>query len=52
MINISSAMGSQFAIQAAEMNDEIRKLGPNPLREPASKEQEVKHVTRPAEEIS
>jgi coenzyme F420-reducing hydrogenase delta subunit len=32
MVNISSAMGSQFASSAAEMTEEIRKIGPNPLR--------------------
>jgi coenzyme F420-reducing hydrogenase delta subunit len=31
MINISSAMGGQFAWSAAEMTEEIRRLGPNPL---------------------
>jgi coenzyme F420-reducing hydrogenase delta subunit len=31
MINMSSAMGSQFAELAAEINVEIKKLGPNPL---------------------
>jgi coenzyme F420-reducing hydrogenase delta subunit len=33
MINVSSAMGGQFAWSAAEMTAEIRKMGPNPLRE-------------------
>jgi coenzyme F420-reducing hydrogenase delta subunit len=32
MINISSAMGGQFASLAAEMTERIRQLGPNPLR--------------------
>ncbi len=32
MINVSSAMGGQFAYLAAEMTSEIEKLGPNPLR--------------------
>ncbi len=31
MINLSSAMGGQFAFSAAEMTAEIRQLGPNPL---------------------
>ena len=31
MINISSAMGAQFAWSAAEFTEEIRRLGPNPL---------------------
>jgi coenzyme F420-reducing hydrogenase delta subunit len=33
MINISSAMGGQFAIAATKITDEIRQLGPNPLKE-------------------
>jgi hypothetical protein len=32
MINISSAMGGQFAFAAAEMTSEIKQLGPSPLR--------------------
>jgi coenzyme F420-reducing hydrogenase delta subunit len=32
MINLSSAMGGQFAFSAAEMTAEIERLGPNPLR--------------------
>ena len=31
MINLSSAMGGQFAFSAAEMTAEIKQLGPNPL---------------------
>jgi coenzyme F420-reducing hydrogenase delta subunit len=31
MINLSSAMGGQFAFSAAEMTAEIKRLGPNPL---------------------
>lgn len=31
MINISAAMGGQFAWSAAEFTEEIRRLGPNPL---------------------
>jgi hypothetical protein len=34
MINISSAMGGQFALSAAEITDEIKQIGPNPLRGP------------------
>jgi coenzyme F420-reducing hydrogenase delta subunit len=33
MINISSAMGGQFAWSAAELTEEIRQLGPNPLKD-------------------
>jgi coenzyme F420-reducing hydrogenase delta subunit len=32
MFNLSSAMGSQFAIAAAEMTEEIRQMGPSPLQ--------------------
>jgi len=32
MINISSAMGGQFAFAAAEMTAEVKQLGPSPLR--------------------
>jgi hypothetical protein len=32
MINISAAMGGQFAFAAAEMTAEIKQLGPSPLR--------------------
>ncbi len=31
MINVSSAMGGQFAFAAAELTAEIQRLGPNPL---------------------
>jgi hypothetical protein len=39
MINVSAAMGGQFAWSAAEMTEEIRRLGPNPLGNAASKSQ-------------
>ena len=32
MINVSSAMGGQFAWSAAELTAEIQQLGPSPLR--------------------
>ena len=32
MINLSSAMGGQFAFSAAELTAEIKQLGPNPMR--------------------
>jgi coenzyme F420-reducing hydrogenase delta subunit len=32
MVNLSSAMGGQFAESTAEMAAEIEQLGPNPLR--------------------
>jgi coenzyme F420-reducing hydrogenase delta subunit len=31
MVNLSSAMGGQFAFSAAEMTAEIKRLGSNPL---------------------
>jgi hypothetical protein len=33
MINISSAMGGQFAFAAAEITAEVRRMGPNRLRQ-------------------
>ena len=33
MVNISSAMGAQFAEATTLMSEEITQLGPNPLRE-------------------
>jgi hypothetical protein len=32
MINLSSAMGGQFAFSIAELTAEIKQLGANPLR--------------------
>jgi len=32
MINISSAMGGQFAQSASEITEEIRRIGSNPLK--------------------
>jgi F420-non-reducing hydrogenase iron-sulfur subunit len=32
MINVSAAMGGQFAWSAAELTEEIRQIGPNPLK--------------------
>jgi F420-non-reducing hydrogenase iron-sulfur subunit len=32
MINLSSAMGGQFAIAAKEITEKIKGLGPNPLK--------------------
>ena len=33
MINVSAAMGGQFAWSAAEYTEEIKRLGPNPIKE-------------------
>jgi hypothetical protein len=35
MINLSSAIGGQFAFSIAELTAEIKQLGPNPLQESA-----------------
>jgi hypothetical protein len=32
MINLSSAMGGQFAFSVAELTAEITQMGPNPLK--------------------
>ena len=32
MINLSSAMGGQFAWSVAELTEEIRQMGPSPLK--------------------
>jgi len=48
MINISSAMGGQFAWSAAEMTAEIKRLGANPLRRNGT-EDHVTQETPPAE---
>jgi len=32
MVNLSSAMGNQFALSTTEMFEEINKIGPNPLK--------------------
>jgi hypothetical protein len=32
MLNLSSAMGGQFAWSAAELTEEIRRIGPSPLK--------------------
>ena len=33
MFNLSSAMGGQFAAAAEEMTGQIKRIGPNPLRD-------------------
>jgi hypothetical protein len=40
MINLSSAMGGQFAWSAAELTEEIRQMGPSPLRNTDSRLQD------------
>jgi len=41
MVNVSSAMGGQFAWSAAELTEEIRRLGPNPLKQEEGEEPSV-----------
>jgi coenzyme F420-reducing hydrogenase delta subunit len=36
MVNLSSAMGSQFAIATRELFEEIKEIGPNPLKQNGS----------------
>lgn len=36
MVNVSSAMGSQFAEAATEVTERTRSLGPNPFRSVAN----------------
>jgi hypothetical protein len=36
MLNVSAAMGGQFAWSAAEFTEEIRRMGPNPLSQTLS----------------
>jgi coenzyme F420-reducing hydrogenase delta subunit len=42
MINISSAMGSEFALSAEDFTNQITELGPNPLRRAIGKESKEK----------
>jgi F420-non-reducing hydrogenase iron-sulfur subunit len=39
MVNLSSAMGGQFAEEMKAMTDTVTALGPNPLREKVKSEQ-------------
>ena len=32
MVNMSAAMGAHFAMAATEMTEQVRGLGPNPLK--------------------
>ena len=46
MINISAAMGGQFAWSAAELTEEIRRMGPNPLKRDGVERETQKEVER------
>jgi hypothetical protein len=55
MINLSSAMGGQFAFAAAELTAEIQRLGPNPLGKKDTLDDNIPHkenlperITRPS----
>jgi len=50
MINVSSAMGGQFAWSSAELTEEIRRLGPNPLRNGKDGRQETSLTTHPGDQ--
>lgn len=39
MVNLSSAMGKQFAEEATRLHEEALALGPNPLKDHRSREQ-------------
>jgi coenzyme F420-reducing hydrogenase delta subunit len=41
MLNVSSAMGGQFAFAAAEMTAEIKGIGPNPLKRSKEEQEEA-----------
>ena len=46
MINVSAAMGGQFAWSAAELTEEIRRIGPNPLKDGASQDDAISEDSR------
>jgi len=50
MINLSSAMGGQFAWSAAEFTEEVRRLGPNPLRQDGGQPDSSPRLDPPAAE--
>jgi len=46
MINVSAAMGGQFAWSAAEFTEEIRRLGPSPLKKAVAHSTEQLHGSK------
>ncbi len=44
MLNVSAAMGGQFAWSVAEFTEEIKQLGPNPLKNFSREEKQKKRV--------
>lgn len=51
MINVSAAMAGQFAWSAAELTEEIRQMGPNPLRDSDGTRKEKSSAGEPQPEI-
>jgi hypothetical protein len=49
MINVSAAMGGQFAWSAAEFTEEIRRLGPNPLTNAKTQVSDPQILSSPGE---
>jgi coenzyme F420-reducing hydrogenase delta subunit len=47
MVNLSSAMGGQFAFSAAEMTAGIKRLGPNPLGKNRPQADKASHSAEP-----
>jgi hypothetical protein len=43
MVNVSAAMGGQFAWSAAEFTEEIRRLGPSKLNNRIDREPSLAH---------
>jgi len=52
MINLSSAMGGQFAFAAAELTAEIQRLGPNPLGKKDTLDDNIPHKENLPERIA
>jgi hypothetical protein len=52
MINVSSAMGGQFAWSATELTEEIRQIGPSPLRKAKNAPKEIETPTEVGDEAS
>jgi coenzyme F420-reducing hydrogenase delta subunit len=42
MINISAAMGVKFASSATEFTEEIKQMGPNPIKQDATESESQK----------
>jgi coenzyme F420-reducing hydrogenase delta subunit len=42
MINISAAMGVKFASLATEFTEEIKQIGPNPIKQDGTEDERLK----------